>query len=195
MEPNLKMLPFRRRGIWRTVAARFYEQTVVGVPADLREELRGRILDLPGVVEAPSRVPGVAGARAFLLEPEYAGGPPKAYLSEGEFAFLNPLCGDALHLALPRDLSDEAVVKGWGEMRPVAGDWGTSPIAFVAYDPKDEDELDSVWRIVLASYEFARGSTARSQQRAERDGAAVIPPRLALAGAAGVPSSSNAGRI
>ena len=195
MEPNLKMLPFRRRGLWRTVAARFYEQTVGGMPADLREELRGRILDLPGVVVAPSRVPDVAGARAFLLEPRYAGGPPEAYLSEGEFALLDPLCGDALHLALPRDLSDEAVVKGWGEMRPVAGDWGTSPIAFMAYDPKDEDELDAVWRIVLASYEFAHGSTARSQHQAGRDEAAVITSRLALAEVAGVTSSSHAGRI
>ncbi len=179
MKPNLKTLPFRRKPFWRKVPAEFCEQTMESTSASLREELRERILDLPDVFEGPSRIRGVGVARSFLLGPAHAEGPLEAYLSEGEFAFFNPLCGDALHLTLPRDQRNEAVVKGWGEVRPVTGVWGIPPIAFMVYDPRGEDELDAVWRIVLASYAFARGKPSSSPGRE-----APVLPRPALASAA-----------
>jgi hypothetical protein len=50
-------------------------------PTDLRwvEELAERVFALPGVVEEPSRI-SVPGARALVLAPGEAAGPPEAFL-------------------------------------------------------------------------------------------------------------------
>lgn len=185
MKTSIKELPFRRRSLWRALLDRYREHTVGKAPADLRERLRERILALPGVTEVvSSRIPGVEGSSAFLLEPEYAGGLTEAYLSKGEFAFLNPLFDDALYLALPHESSDEAVAKGWGELRPVTGVWGVPPIAFMAYGPRNEDELEAVWSITLASYEFACGKSETSPDEAGYGEEAALPSRPVFAGAA-----------
>ncbi|CAA9432830.1 MAG: hypothetical protein AVDCRST_MAG28-1577 [uncultured Rubrobacteraceae bacterium] len=189
MKASVKALPFRQRALWRAVLNRYCGHIVGRAPVELRGELTGRILALPGVTEGRSTVPGVEGARAFLLEPEYAGGPTEAYLSGGEFAFLNPLFDGAPHLALPRELSDEAVAKGWGELHPVTGVWGVPPIAFMAYDPRDEEELEAVWSIALASYEFARSKRETSPDEAGCGEEETLLPRPAFAGA--VASSSG----
>ena len=179
MKSYSKTLPFRSRLFWGEVLAKSCEQPAKSKSVSLREELRERILDLPDVFEGPSRIRGIGAASSFLLGPAHAEGPPEAYLSEGEFAFFNPLYGDALHLTLPRDLRDEAVVKGWGEVRPVTGVWGIPPVAFVVYDPRDKDELNAVWYIVLTSYAFARGRPTSSPGTE-----ATVLPRPALVGAA-----------
>lgn len=195
MKASIKALPFRQRALWRTVLNRSFGHTVGRAPAELRGELTERILALPGVTEGLSDIPGVEGAKAFLLEPEYAGGPVEAYLSEGEFAFLNPLFDGAPHLALPNELSDEAVAKGWGELRPVTGVWGVPPIAFMAYGPRDEDELEAVWSIALASYEFAcsnaRGKSELSPNETDCGEEATLLPRPAFAGAVAASASGE----
>ena len=189
MKAITKMLPFRRRALWRTILHKYREHTAGRATSDLRGELTERILALPGVTEGPSRIPGVEGARAFLLEPEYAGGPVEAYLSEGEFAFLNPLFDDAPHFALPHQSSDEAVAKGWGELRLVTGVWGVPPIALMAYGPRDEKELEAVWSITLVSYEFARGKSETSPDEVGYGEEATLLPQPAFVGA--VASSSG----
>jgi hypothetical protein len=95
------------------------------------------------------------GIRTFLLEPEYAEGPCEAFLAGGEFAHLHP--DGSLHLTLPRDLGDEVVVQGWGEVHVDARVRRGSPIFMMIYAPRDEDELEAVWRIFRMSYEFALG--------------------------------------
>src|ERR671927_734261 len=71
-------------------------------PADLRwvEELARRIFALPGVVEEPSRI-SVPGARALVLVPDVAAGPPEAFLIGREFAHLHPAPDHSLHAMLP----------------------------------------------------------------------------------------------
>ena len=56
----------------------------------------------------------------------------------------------SLHMTLPPELADEAFEKGWGEPHPYSG----TPLI---YGPRDEHELEVVWRLLQASYEFARG--------------------------------------
>ena len=119
----------------------------------LRERLRERAGALPGVVEGSDETSAL-DIRAFVLEPGYAEGPREAFLAGGEFAHLHP--DGSLHLTLPRELGDEVVVQGWGEVHVDAGVRRGSPIFMMVYTPRD-DELEAVWRIFRSSYEFALG--------------------------------------
>jgi hypothetical protein len=138
----------------RTTPAYPHEQLTQNGPVALRERLCERARALPGVVEDQNRV-STPGTRSFLLEPEYAEGPLEAFLMGGEFTHLHP--DGSLHLALPRDLGDEVVVQGWGEVHIDTGVWRSSPIFMMIYAPRNEEELEVVWRIFMISYEFALG--------------------------------------
>jgi phospholipase/carboxylesterase len=98
----------------RTALAYPHEQLTQGGPAALRARLYERARALPGVVEAPVRVSMPTETRSFVFEPEYAQGPPEAFLTGGEFSHLHP--DGSLHVALPHGLGDEVVGRGWGEV-------------------------------------------------------------------------------
>ena len=126
-------------------------------PSDLRwiDELARRVLALPGVVEAPSRI-SVPGARALVLAPEEATGPPEAFLIGREFAHLHPAPDHSLHAMLPTETVTDAVAAGWAEPHPVALR-GLIPLtAVMLYAPRDEAELDVIESLVRASHAFAR---------------------------------------
>jgi Family of unknown function (DUF5519) len=57
----------------------------------------------------------------------------------------------SLHMTLPPDVAEEAYAKGWGEPHPYSG----TPLIFA---PRDEDELEVVFGLLRASYDYARGS-------------------------------------
>ena len=154
-----EILQTRRGTPPRTTPAYPHEQLTQNGPTSLQERLyeRARALpgvSLPGVLEGSNWV-STPGSRVFLLEPEYAEGPSEAFLSGGEFAHLHP--DGSLHLTLPRELGDEVVVQGWGEVHIDTGTWRGSPIFMMIYAPRDEDELESVWSVFRMSYEFALG--------------------------------------
>ena len=117
-------------------------------PSDLRwvEELARRVLALPGVVEEPSRI-SVPGARALVLAPDEATGPPEAFLIDREFAHLHPAL-------------TEAVAAGWAEPHPMAREGLIAPTAVMLYAPRDEAEVDVVEALVRASHAFARPAHA-----------------------------------
>jgi hypothetical protein len=121
------------------------------------EELARRIFALPGVVEEPSRI-SVPGARALVLAPDEAAGPPEAFLIGREFAHLHPAPDHSLHAMLPVQMATEAVAAGWAEPHPVALRGLIPPTAVMLYAPRDEAELDVVERLVGASHAFARGA-------------------------------------
>jgi hypothetical protein len=99
------------------------------------DELARRVFALPGVVEEPSRI-SVPGARALVLAPGEATGPPEAFLIDREFAHLHPAPDHSLH--------------------PVALRGLIPPTAVMLYAPRDEAELDVIERLVRASHGFAR---------------------------------------
>ncbi len=133
-----------------------HQQLTQNAPRALQEALRERARALPGIRVAPSRV-SVPGARAFLLEPGWARGPAEAFIVEGEFAHLHPPYDGSLHLVLPPALAERVVERGWGEFHPLVAEGVLPPIYVMIYGPRDEAELEVVWRIFLASYAFARG--------------------------------------
>jgi hypothetical protein len=149
-----EFLRARRGAPPRTTPAYPHEQLTQSGTVALRQRLHERAGALPGVVEG-SNGASAPDIRTFLLEPEYAEGPREAFLAGGEFAHLHP--DGSLHLTLPRELGDEIVVQGWGEVHVDAGVRRGSPIFMMIYAPRDEDELEAVWRIFRMSYEFALG--------------------------------------
>jgi hypothetical protein len=126
-------------------------------PTDLRwfDELAHRVFALPGVVEEPSRI-SVPGARALVLGPDEAPGPPEAFLIDREFAHLHPAPDHSLHAMLPLDTVAEAVAAGWAEPHPVALRGLIPATAVMLYAPRDEAELDVIESLVRASHAFAR---------------------------------------
>jgi phospholipase/carboxylesterase len=123
-------------------------------PVELQEQLFERVRRLPGVRVAPSQV-SVPGARAFILQdpPDR----PDAFMAAGEFAHLHPAHDGSLHLMLSQEDADGVIAKGWGELHPAAREGLMPGAAVMIFGPRDEDELDVVYRIVEASYRFARG--------------------------------------
>ena len=149
-----EILRQRRGAPPHTTPAYPHEQLTQSGAVALRERLHERAGALPGVIEGPNRT-STPSIRTFLLEPEYAEGPREAFLAGGEFSHLHP--DGSLHLTLPRELGGEVVVQGWGEVHVDAGVRRGSPIFMMIYAPRDEDELEAVWRIFRMSYEFALG--------------------------------------
>lgn len=126
-------------------------------PPDARwvEELARRVFALPGVVEEPSGI-SVPGARALVLAPDEALGPPEAFLIDREFAHLHPDPDHSLHAMLPTETATEAVDAGWAEPHPAALRGLIPSNAVMLYAPRDEAELDVVENLVRASHAFAR---------------------------------------
>jgi hypothetical protein len=68
------------------------------------------------------------------------------------------------HCVLPPDIFEECLDKGWGCKHPFAGRY--HPIAgtivpdttLLYFTPRDERELEALWKIMLKSYEWAKAS-------------------------------------
>jgi hypothetical protein len=142
-------LPARTGPRPETIGPRPHAQVSQTGPPTLHRALAARALELPGVKSADSLV-SVPGALAFVLEEDRAGGPPEAFQAGREFAHLHPEEDGSLHMTLPPDVAKEAFDKGWGEPHPYSG----TPLIF---GPRDEQELEVVWRLLRASYDFATG--------------------------------------
>jgi Family of unknown function (DUF5519) len=144
-------LPIRTGPRPETIGPRPHAQVSQQSPPALHRELADRARALVGVQPADSLV-SVPGALAFVLDAASADGPPEAFQAEREFAHLHPLEDGSLHMTLPAAIAEEAFEKGWGEPHPYSG----TPLIFA---PRDEHELEVVWRLLQASYEFARGGS------------------------------------
>jgi uncharacterized protein (TIGR00369 family) len=116
-------------------------------PRALQEELLRRVRTLPEVEVGWSAI-SVPYARGFHLKPRAAKGPAEAFQRGSEFGHLHPERDGSLHLNLPPALYDEVLQAGWGEPHPISG-------TMLVFGPRDEAELEVVWRLVCASYSWA----------------------------------------
>lgn len=126
-----------------------HQQVSQNAPPHLQEALFARARSLPSVSVGASLV-SVPGARAFHLDEAAARGPRAAFQRGREFAHLHPPHDGSLHLTLDPMLYQEVLAKGWGEPHPVSG-------TLMVWGPRNEEELDIVWNLVRASYEYATG--------------------------------------
>jgi hypothetical protein len=111
---------------------------------------------LEGVRPGRSHV-SLPDTRALHLDPRLATGPGDAFFAGTEFAHLHGASDGSLHLMLPVSVAGDAIDKGWSELHPVARRGAGPPTLVMLYGPRDEAELEVVWRLVQTSYAFARG--------------------------------------
>lgn len=127
-------------------------------PVEIAVQLFERSLHLPHVLARESRMASPE-TRALSLPDEFAHGPTSAFIDDHEFCHMHPLPNGSLHLTLPVELSGAAVETGWAERHPSA-QAGILPATLVmVYAPRNESELEVVWRLVSVSYAFAMGNT------------------------------------
>lgn len=133
-----------------------HQQLDQTAPATIQEELWSRMSALQEVRSGRSGV-SLPESRAVHLNAEAAGGPADAFMVGTEFAHLHGASDGSLHMMLPPELATEAMEKGWAEPHPLARR-GMAPANLVmVFGPRDEAELDVVWRLVQASHRYARG--------------------------------------
>ena len=132
-----------------------HQQLSQNAPQELQETVFERASALPGVVVRASLV-SVPGARAFVLaEGPMAG--PEAFMAGREFAHLHPPYDGSLHLVLPELVAETVIAAGWGEIHPEARRGLVPANRLMVFGPRDEKELESVWRIIRASHAQAVG--------------------------------------
>ena len=151
---DLHDLPKRRGTRPRTTYTNPHTQLDQNAPAELVAQLADRAFELPGVQERPSLV-SVPGARALWLQENQITGPPEAFMIGREFAHIHPLPDGSMHIALPRDVTDEAVAKGWAEPHPIAQMGYLPSTVVMVYGPRDSEELEIVFALVRAAHRAA----------------------------------------
>lgn len=93
---------------------------------------------------------------AMYVMDEFALGPPEAFIDDHEFCHLPPPSEGSIHLTLPGGFLNRIVELGWAEAHPLAA-VALSANLVTVYAPRDEQERDVVWSLLVASYRFARG--------------------------------------
>lgn len=133
-----------------------HQQLDQTAPAALQEELWTRMSALEGVWTGRSGI-SLPDTRALHLDPALALGPPEAFMVGLEFAHLHGPSDGSLHAILPHDVASQAIQTGWAELHPLARRRALPAAIVMIYGPRDTAELETVWRLVEASYTFARG--------------------------------------
>jgi len=147
-----------RRGPRPSVSPSNPQQQLDQQPDDPRLQLKlaERVFSLPDVHEEPSRI-SVPGARALVLDPAVANGPPESFLIGSEFAHLHPAPDQSLHLSLPPERALEEIEAGWAEFHPFVLRGQIEPTRLLVYAARDEDEVDKIHELVAESHAYARG--------------------------------------
>ena len=120
------------------------------------DELARRVFALPGVEERPSTI-SVPGARALWLREDLPTGPQEAFMIGREFAHIHPVPDASLHAALPPEVAQEAISKGWAEQHPVARMGYIPQNVVMIYAPSDWQEIEVVAELVVEAYRYASG--------------------------------------
>ena len=150
-----KVLPERAGHRPRTTPTNPHTQFDQNPQDPVVQELAQRIFALPDVEERPSAV-SVPGARALWLRAAVPA-PLEAFIIGREFAHIHPLPDGSLLAALPPELAEEAIEKGWAEQHPVARMGYISPNVVMIYSPRNAGEIEIVGGLVAESYRYAGG--------------------------------------
>lgn len=154
---NGQRLPRRAGARPRTTPTNPHTQLDQNPEPYIVDELARRLFALPDVEERPSAI-SVPGARALWLKDEVPAGSTEAFMIGREFAHVHPMPDGSLHACLPLGLVAEAVNKGWAEQHPVARLGYIPTNTVMLYGPRDEEELEVIYRLVADSYRYAGGS-------------------------------------
>jgi hypothetical protein len=147
-------LPRREGPRPRTTSTNPHTQLDQNPGPSVVEELARRVFALPDVEERPSAI-SVPGARAMWLSEGIPVGPREGFMIGREFAHIHPMPDGSLHVALPPEIAEEAVEKGWAEQHPVARLGYIPANVVMVYAPRDERELELVLGLVEESRRYA----------------------------------------
>ena len=153
---NESVLPKRSGSRPRTTPTNPHTQQEQNPEREVVDELARRIFALPGVEERPSAI-SVPGARALWLREELPAGPQEAFMIGREFAHIHPMPDGSLHVALPPEVAQEAMRKGWAEQHPVARMGYIPQNVVMIYAPRDAQEIEVVAGLVDEAYRYASG--------------------------------------
>ena len=154
---NERVLPTRRGPRPRTTSTNPHTQLEQNPEREVVEELAQRVFALPDVEERPSAI-SVPGARALWLREGVPAGPQEAFVIEREFAHIHPMPDGSLHAALPVEVAQEAIRKGWAEQHPVARMGYIPQNVVMIYAPRDAQEIEVVAGLVAEAYHYAGGA-------------------------------------
>ena len=147
-------MPIRGGSRPATTAGVPHVQIGVEVVPELRLELLRRVAAIPGI-EIRETVVSLPGAKGFWLDDEISLAHPEVIIRGREFAHIHP--DGSLHASLPPHLVLEAVDAGWAIHHPWSDQrQGWSGLVMI-YTPQSMDELDVVFQLVLAFYNFVTG--------------------------------------
>jgi len=153
---NESVLPKRSGSRPRTTPTNPHTQLEQNPQPEMVEELAQGVFALPGVEERPSAI-SVPGARALWLREDVPAGAQEAFMIGREFAHIHPMPDGSLHAALPPEVAQEAIVKGWAEQHPMARMGYIPQNVVMIYAPRDAQEIEVVAGLVVEAYRYASG--------------------------------------
>jgi phospholipase/carboxylesterase len=127
---------------------------------DIKAELYRRCYSLPGVRDEPTRI-SIPGARALWLEENMPLAHGEVILVGREFAHIHP--DGSLHVTLSPERAVEAIQAEWAESHPLASQLGIDGMVLL-YTPRDRQELDVIFQLVVDSYNYVTGASIQSDQ-------------------------------
>jgi phospholipase/carboxylesterase len=119
--------------------------------------LMTRVFALPDIEERPGTVADPRES-AIWLRDDLPAGPADAFLGNREIGHFHPW-DRSLRIALPPELTEAAVAAGWAEVHPVAKAGMAPGHLVMLYGPRDEDEVEVLFQLVLAAEGRAGGVT------------------------------------
>jgi hypothetical protein len=158
MDARGEPLPRRVGEPPRTTEEDPHRQLTQNAPYHLQEALISRARLLPQTIVCPSLI-SAPGARGFVLDvPSPASN--KGFIIGHEFAHLHPPDDGSLHMVMPTEYVKSVLSAGWGALHPVALA-GIIPLnTIMVFGPRDDDELEVVWRLLVTSHEYAWAEAA-----------------------------------
>jgi len=120
---------------------------------EIKAELFRRIYSLPDVRDEPTRI-SIPGARAIWLREDLPLAHGEVVLQGREFAHIHP--DASFHVTLSPQRAREAIEAGWAESHPLAHQIGIEGMVLL-YTPRDMQELDVIFQLVVDSYNFVTG--------------------------------------
>ena len=122
---------------------------------ELHEALKARLFGLPDVEERQTIVSDPR-ARAMWLCEGVPPGDPDAFLAGREFGHFHPW-DRSMHVILPMGVAAAAVQVGWAEVHPGVPLFGLPENRLMVYGPRDDEELEAVYGLLLEAYRYAGG--------------------------------------
>lgn len=129
-------------------------QIDVEIHPELTAELLKRVATIPDV-EIRETVISLPGAKGFWLNDDISLARPDAIVGGREFAHVHP--DGSLHASLPEDFANLVAEAGWAVKHPWADRRPGWEGFVMIYTAQSEEELDVVYQLILASYNFVTG--------------------------------------